>query len=78
MTTERAIHIGTLKNQSKVQLTSDEKKVLYVLNPEGDLFNSEKRLKPVLEKRIFWRGFSGKQPPNGVVAERLKEGYVYM
>ena len=52
-----------------------EKKCYYILNPEGSLKSSEKRLSKIFLSKENWEGVIGKVPESSEIAKFLKQGY---
>jgi hypothetical protein len=75
----RMLHANNLKpaGYSPPRLTLDNK-VLYVLNPEGDLLDTQKRLETFFKEQLFWIAIEGKEPNTDDLVDRLKNGYAYM
>jgi hypothetical protein len=75
----RILHINNLKipffARSSIKL---EDKVQYVLNPDGDLVQSQSRLEEYLHSRPRWVGVKGREPESEELIARLKDGYSYV
>lgn len=78
----RLLHLGwnynVNKNSEQTELLNLPEKVCYLLNPDNDLLETEKRLRPKLTEQIFWKGMIGSNSQTISIVKALKEGYSYM
>lgn len=74
----RILNLFNMRSEKARVPKEFHQKVVYVLNPSGDLTESETRLSPVLKSRVFWVGFEGSSPFVDLVIDKLKEGFSYL
>ena len=53
-------------------------KLVYVLNPDKNLMESENRLKSFFINNQNWKGFIGQTPDKGSLAQYFKSSSTYM
>ena len=63
---------------SHINNSSLWKKLLYLLNPEKNLANTEKRLKPFFLQNKGWKGYIGTAPEKEQLASLFKSSSSYL
>jgi hypothetical protein len=74
----RCLNYSFINNDKETVINLTNKDIFFLLNPAGDLEDSENLLKPFFEKKLFLNGISGKEPKYCEVAENVKNSKMFI
>lgn len=72
------MHVSSLIKKEDVPHKINSQKLVYVLDADSNLPETEKRMSKFFEDYQDWTGYKKEIPPFFAILDRLKEGYIYV
>jgi hypothetical protein len=75
----RVIHFFHMTVQLPIERNHDlQRRVVYVVNPGGDLPGTEETMMKHLSANLLWERLRPKQHDDSIILKRLKKGFVFV
>ena len=65
-------------SHSSSSISIDTSRTFYVLNPKGDLINTEKMFKTWFDTERGWKGVVSREPTTNEISRALKDHHMFM